>query len=141
MPIVTVDSEDLKSLIGRKVSDEELKRVLPLNKLLVEDWKGTELKLEVTPDRPDLFSAEGIARQLSAWLGVKPGLQGFEVAEPKIVMNTSRSFLRPFVTCAVVRDVRMSHRMIKSIMQLQETLDLTLGRDRKKVAIGLHDIS
>ena len=141
MPIVTVDSEDLKSLIGRKVSDEELKRVLPLNKLSIEEWNGTELKIEVTPDRPDLFSAEGMARQLGAWLNVRPGLSKFELSSAKITMNVSRVSLRPFITCAVVRGVRMSDSMVRSIMQLQETLDLTLGRDRKKVAIGLHDIS
>ena len=141
MPIITVDSDDLKSLIGRKISDEELRRALPLAKMLIEDWNGTELKIEVTPDRPDLFSAEGMARQLASWLGVSTGLERLQIAPAKIQVNASKVSLRPYITCGLVRGVRMSDHMIKSIMQLQETLDLTLGRDRKKVAIGLHDIS
>jgi len=141
MPIVTVDSDDLKSLITRKITDEELKAALPLNKLSIEDWAGSELTIEVTPDRPDLFSAEGMARQLNSWLGTNPGLAKFQVSPAKIEIRTSPVSLRPFITCGIARNVRMSDRMIKSIMQLQETLDLTLGRDRKKVAIGLHDIS
>jgi len=141
MPIITIDSEDLKALITRKITDDELRSALPLNKLSIEDWAGSCLKIEVTPDRPDLFSTEGIARQLNSWLGTSPGLAKFQVSPPKIEVKASPVALRPFITCGVVRNVRMSDRTIKSIMQLQETLDLTLGRDRKKVAIGLHDLS
>ena len=141
MPVVTLDSDDLKSLISRKITDEELKAAMSLNKLSIESWEGSEMKIEATPDRPDLFSAEGIARQLNSWLGTNPGLAKFQISPPKIEIRTSPVSLRPFITCGIARNVRMSNRMIKSIMQLQETLDLTLGRDRKKVAIGLHDLS
>lgn len=140
MPIITVNPDDLKSLIGRKISDEELKRTLPLNKLSIEEWKE-EIKIEVTPDRPDLFSTEGMARQISSWLGINTGLAKTSVSKPQIEVIPSKVSLRPFITCGVVRNVRMSNEMIKSIMQLQEMLDFTLGRDRKKVAIGLHDVS
>jgi phenylalanyl-tRNA synthetase beta chain len=140
MPIITVDPEDLKSLIGRRISDEELRRILPLNKLNIESWNG-EMKIEVTPDRPDLFSAEGMARQMASWLGITTGSVKFEIAKPKIEVVPSKVSLRPFITCGAVRGAAMDDRMIKSIMQLQETLDLTLGRDRKKVAIGIHDVS
>jgi phenylalanyl-tRNA synthetase beta chain len=140
MPVITVDPEDLKTLIGRRLSDEEMKRILPLNKMNIEDW-GEEVKIEVTPDRPDLFSAEGMARQISAWLGISPGFAKPIISPPKIEVRASKVSLRPFITCGLVRGIRMSDRMIKSIMQLQEMLDLTLGRDRKKVAIGLHDVS
>ncbi|MCX6814386.1 MAG: phenylalanine--tRNA ligase subunit beta [Candidatus Aenigmarchaeota archaeon] len=139
MPIITVDSDDLKSLIGRKISDEEMKKVLPLNKLSIEDW-SEEIKIEVTPDRPDLFSTEGMARQISSWLGINTGLVKTDVSKPLIEVVPSKVSLRPFITCGVVRGVRMNDSMIKSIMQLQEMLDFTLGRDRKKVAIGLHDV-
>ena len=141
MPIITVDSDDLKSLIGRKVSDEELRRILPLNKLNIESWEGSEMKIEVTPDRPDLFSTEGMARQIASWLGIATGFEKFDISKPKIEVIPSKVSLRPFITCGAVRGVAMDDRMIKSIMQLQEMLDLTLGRDRKKVAIGIHDVS
>jgi phenylalanyl-tRNA synthetase beta chain len=140
MPIITINPDDLRSLIGRRIPDDEMKRILPLNKLGIEDW-NEEMKIEVTPDRPDLFSTEGMARQLRSWLGISTGLEKTPVSKPRIEMVPSRVELRPFVTCGIVRGVRMSDRMIKSIMQLQEMLDFTLGRDRKKVAIGLHDVS
>jgi phenylalanyl-tRNA synthetase beta chain len=141
MPIITVDSEDMKSLIGRKISDEELKRILPMNKLNIESWDGSEMKIEVTPDRPDLFSTEGMARQISGWLDIATGPAKFDISKPKIELVPSKVSLRPFITCGAVRGLRMDDRIIKSIMQLQEMLDLTLGRDRKKVAIGIHDVS
>jgi phenylalanyl-tRNA synthetase beta chain len=141
MPVISVSSQDLKSLLGRKVSDDELESVLPLNKLEIESREGDELRVEVTPDRPDLLSAEGIARQLNSWLSVRPGLMEYHVSPPRIEVRTKKPKLRPCFTCAVVRGLKLDDLSIRSLMQLQEMVDLTLGRDRKKVAIGIHDVS
>ncbi|MEM7815593.1 MAG: phenylalanine--tRNA ligase subunit beta [Candidatus Aenigmatarchaeota archaeon] len=140
MPIISVNVEDLKRMVGRSIPDKELESIMPVMKMNIEEW-GEEAKIEVTPDRPDLFSAEGMARQISSWLGITPGLQKFDVSKPRVEMKTTKVSLRPFITCGIVRNLKMSDSMVKSVMQLQETLDLTLGRDRKKVAIGIHDVS
>jgi phenylalanyl-tRNA synthetase beta chain len=39
-----------------------------------------------------------------------------------------------------VRNIKFTDPFIKSLMEVQEKLDLTLGRKRKKVSIGVHDI-
>jgi phenylalanyl-tRNA synthetase beta chain len=139
MPVININLDDLRTLLKRKVSDDMLTEVLELNKIKVEEF-GKELKLEVTADRPDLFSSEGIARQLNAWLGHSvPAV--YSKSKPKVEeMKTEKLSLRPHISCAVVRGLKMSDRVIKSIMQLQEALDFTIGMDRKKVAIGIHDI-
>ena len=48
-------------------------------------------------------------------------------------------FLAPFVVTALVKNITMTDELIKSLMDLQEKLHLGIGRDRKKVAIGVHD--
>ncbi|HDD72529.1 MAG TPA: phenylalanine--tRNA ligase subunit beta, partial [Candidatus Aenigmarchaeota archaeon] len=140
MPVISVSATDLKNLIGRKMTDEELKTILPLNKLEIDSWNGDEIKIEVTPDRPDLYSPEGIARQLRAWMCIKTGPPSHIVSRPVINIKAENVSLRPHIVAGVVRGLKMNDYLIKSLMQLQEMVDLTLGRDRKKVAIGVHDL-
>ncbi|MEK6839429.1 MAG: phenylalanine--tRNA ligase subunit beta, partial [Nanoarchaeota archaeon] len=47
--------------------------------------------------------------------------------------------VRPAVACAVIKNINMDDATIKSIMDMQDKLTLTHGRNRKKVAIGIHD--
>lgn len=140
MPTITISRERLKSLIRKKISDSQLEELLFLNKIEVEEW-ADEMKLEVTADRPDFLSAEGIARQLNSWLGLSTGLIEYPIQEPKIKVIVNSVPTRPHIVCAAVRELQLDDEKIKSIMQLQELLDLTIGRDRVKTSIGLHDMS
>lgn len=141
MPVITVDLQDLKSLIDRPVSDEQLETVLPLIKCEIDSRDGDEFRIEVTPDRPDLLSTEGIARQVSYWLGFRRGLHKFNTTKPRLTMTADAVLSRPEIVAGCVRGVEMSNEMVRSIMQLQEAIDFTIGRDRAKTAIGVHDVS
>lgn len=141
MPTITVSAQDLASLVDKPVTREQLETVLPLVKCEIDSWEGDEMRIEVTPDRPDLLSTEGIARQVSSWLGFRRGLHGYVVSKPRIVMKTSPVKPRPEIVAGLIRGVEMSDPMVRSIMQLQEAIDFTIGRDRLKTAIGIHDFS
>jgi phenylalanyl-tRNA synthetase beta chain len=140
MPVLSISAQDLRSLLRRKISDSELCEVLPLNKMEIDSWDGDEIKIEITPDRPDLYSVEGIARQVNGWLGLKTGLQGKILSKHRIDLRADRSNSRPYIVAGVVRGLEMNDYLIKSLMQLQELIDLSLGRDRRKVAIGVHNL-
>jgi phenylalanyl-tRNA synthetase beta chain len=139
MPVITVSASDLKSLIPKPVTDEQLETIMPLVKCEIDSWKEDEMKVEITPDRPDLLSTEGIARQISSWLGFTRGLHGYVVSKPKISLSTDTVKVRPELVAGLVRGVEMSDNMVRSIMQLQESIDFTIGRDRAKTAIGIHN--
>jgi phenylalanyl-tRNA synthetase beta chain len=141
MPVITLSVSDLKSMMGRPVPDDQLRAVLPLIKCDIESWEGDGLRVEVTPDRPDLLSTEGIARQLSYWLGIRRGLHSYVVSKPSISVSTEPVGVRPEIVAGSIRGVGMSDSMVRSIMQLQEAIDFTIGRDRVKTAIGIHDAS
>ncbi len=141
MPVIEVSANDLKGMLGREVADSELENVLPLNKLEIDEWDGDKIKIEVTPDRPDLMSTEGIARQVSAWLGIKRGLPSHVISKPTISMTASPVKVRPCIVAGAVRGLRLDDDTVRSIMQLQELIDFTIGRDRVKTAIGVHDVS
>ena len=49
--------------------------------------------------------------------------------------------MRPIIGCAVVRGLSFTSEAIESLMGLQEDLHWGLGRNRRKVAIGVHDLS
>ncbi len=139
MPAVTVSRAELLTLIGRPLSPENLSEALMMNKLEI-DADGEQLHLTATPDRPDLFSVEGIARQLQGWLGIRTRLRPYHAAPPHVELTVGRSGLRPCVAAGVVRNIRLDDATIRSLFSLQESLDATLGRNRAKAAIGIHDL-
>jgi len=99
--------------------------------------------VEFFPDRPDLYSPEGVARAMQGFLGLKTGLANYQVQKGSIVLLVEESVkaVRPIIGCAVVRGLEFSNEAIESLMGLQEDLHWGLGRNRRKVAIGVHDIS
>ena len=137
MPSVTVSFRELQQMVG--TSQDKLREALILNKLEIDDEHGDEWKLEATPDRPDLFSVEGIARQLRAWMGISAGLHEYPVAPARLTLEVGVS-KRPCVAAGIVRNVTLDDATVRSLFSLQELLDLTLGRGRKKAAIGIHDM-
>ncbi|MCX6710180.1 MAG: phenylalanine--tRNA ligase subunit beta [Candidatus Woesearchaeota archaeon] len=100
-----------------------------------------ELAVEVFPNRPDMLSVEGFARALSVFIGIKKGFKEYKVKKTplKVDVDSSVKSVRPFIKCAVMRNVNLDDDAIKSLMQLQEKLHQTHGRKRKRVAIGVHD--
>ncbi len=143
MPTITVNLNDLNSLLGRRLALEEFREIVfPLKCGQVESVIGSEITLEVSHDRPDLFSVEGIARELKGILGIEVGLPRYELRESgfRVFIDQSVLPIRPFISCAIVRGIEMNEEAIVQAMQLQEKLHLAHGRRRRKVSIGIHDI-
>jgi len=102
--------------------------------------KEGQLVVEVTPNRPDLFSTEGILRALACYSGKKAPEYKVKKADYKMVVGKGVEAIRPFVRCGVVKGVKINHETIQNLMQMQEKLHDTVGRRRKKVAVGIHDL-
>jgi len=142
MPVIVVNLEDLRELLGRDVSLEELQDRLPM---MGTSWEGvTEdgFHLEVFPNRPDLLSIEGLARAYASWTGARTGLRKYPVkkSDYKVVVDKKTQEVRPWFVTAVVKNVEFDDPLIRSIIQMQEKLHVTHGRRRRKVAIGLHSL-
>jgi phenylalanyl-tRNA synthetase beta chain len=145
MPVVTFDYDDLVGLIGREVPMETLLERVPQLGADIHscDPATGELSIEFFPDRSDLYSVEGAARALRSFLGFEKGLTRYEVEASDVVLNIDPSVkdVRPYMVAGVVEDIVMSDDLIRSMMELQEKLHLTMGRKRAKVSIGLHDMA
>jgi len=105
----------------------------------VENSTENEITLELTPDRPDLFGIEGLARAIKQYLGIQMGLKKHKVDTAKIQIKASYLPYRPYLAAAVIRNVIVNDAFIRSLMNIQDVLTDTIGRKRKKVAIGIHD--
>ncbi len=142
MPVIDVNLEDLRGLLGMEVTMEELRDRLPM---MGTGWEGeTEdgFQLEVFPNRPDMLSIEGLARAYSTFTGIKKGLKRYEVKEAgyEVAVEEKVEGVRPWFVTAVVKNVEFDDPLIRSIIQMQEKLHVTHGRRRRKVAIGLHNL-
>jgi phenylalanyl-tRNA synthetase beta chain len=138
MVVIEIDKNDLKNLIGKDLKDEEIEETLFLLKI-ESKISGDKIECEMNPDRPDMFSVEGIAREMKGFLGIEVGLKKYDVTESNHVLKKEKAEVRPVIACAIILDVKMTDELIKSLMQMQEKLHATIGRNRKKVAIGVHD--
>jgi len=143
MPVINFNHQDLCRLIGEEVPREVLDERIPMLGADMQDAaEGDEMSVEFFPSRPDLFSVEGVARALRAFLGLRPGISEYPVEESGLSMTVDPSVkdVRPEVVCAAVYDVSIDDAFIRSLMEVQEKLHITIGRKRAKVAIGVHDL-
>lgn len=145
MPTIQVDFEDLQKLMGITLpaSDEELDEVLAYVKGEVKMRVGSELHIEIKDsNRPDLWNVEGIVRALKGFLSIEVGAKKYRIAGNsgvKIHVAPKLRDIRPYIACAVVKGLELDDRAIRSFIHLQDKLDLTYGRRRRRTSIGLYN--
>src|SRR5438445_2038263 len=138
MPTITYDKLDLLDLVGRKIDDKELREVIDSIKPAVVKIDN-QIILEHYQDRPDLYGIEGLARAIRLYIGAeKP--KKFKEKSSGLEIKVDSVTVRPFIAAAVVKNVKLDSKFIKSLMGIQEVLHETMGRKRKRVAIGIHDL-
>jgi phenylalanyl-tRNA synthetase beta chain len=143
MPVIEVNIEDFRELLGRDIQIPELMDRLPM---MGTSWEGETdegFALEVFPNRPDLLSLEGLVRAYASWTGAQTGLRDYYVhsSEYKVIVDQKTQEVRPYFVTAVIKNVEFDDALIRSLIQMQEKLHVTHGRRRRKVAIGIHNLS
>ncbi|XP_049851362.1 phenylalanine--tRNA ligase beta subunit-like [Schistocerca gregaria] len=159
MPVVSVPRDLLFETLGRSYSNEEFSQLcfdfgIELDEVTTESnlcrKRGVELadandevvcKIEVPANRCDLLCFEGISRALLMYLE-KMGLPSYRLSDPMVEMHVNASVMevRPHIVCAVLRNVRMTQRVYKSFIELQEKLHSSICRKRYFASIGTHDL-
>ncbi|MFW9896203.1 MAG: phenylalanine--tRNA ligase subunit beta [Candidatus Thorarchaeota archaeon] len=144
MPTIDLKIERLERLVGRKLDIKELEYDLQWISLDLEDINEEEqkVKVEYNPNRPDFSSPEGIARALKGYYELEIGLPSYDINQGNIVLTVDPSVkkVRPYIVCGVIRDIDLDEDEVATLMNIQEDLHWAVGRDRKKVAIGVHDL-
>lgn len=140
MPVVKIKKDRLEELVGKET--KEVLEKIPMLGADIEREQKNEVDIEFFPNRPDLFSAEGVARAMRGYLGIEKGLPSYEQKKSNIDLNVDGSVknVRPKISAAVVKNLDLKENDVTSLVNLQEHLHWGLGRNRKKVSIGIHDL-
>jgi phenylalanyl-tRNA synthetase beta chain len=155
MPTIEIDYAGFEQAIGKEEArcrfgnsqnpdlgaiDEVLSNVKAEVKCF--DAKEGTLTVEMKDTaRSDLWSVEGLGRALQSYLKHTKGIKPYSVGKPIVEVNVDPNLfgIRPFICCAVVKDIHLSDSIIKGIMHLQDKLDGTQGRNRQKTSIGIYN--
>lgn len=121
---------------------KEIEEKFPLFGTPIENINEEEIEIAVTPNRPELVSMHNFIRDFKKFLGKETGLQKYLLKKPKqgydVKVSASVKDVRPFTVCAVIENLKLDSSKIKEIIEIQEKLHITLGRNRRKVAIGIY---
>ncbi|KIY74100.1 phenylalanyl-tRNA synthetase subunit beta [Cylindrobasidium torrendii FP15055 ss-10] len=156
MPTVAVDKAELFERLGQTYTTNEFDELcfeygLELDEDTTEEVeelkkKGLpaerpQLKIEVPANRYDLLCIEGIARNLSTYLGKAPAPK-YTLSQPKLTVTIApeTAKVRPLFACAILRNITFTPSSYASFIDLQDKLHQNICRRRQLVAIGTHDL-
>lgn len=136
MANITIDRKEIEKYI--KLNDETVERISMMG--VPSELSGDSLNLEILPNRPDLLSMQGFLRAFKAFIGKEPGLKRYKIekSDAKIFVDKAVDKVRPYSMAAIVKGVKFDDEVIKQIMQWQEKIHSTIGRNRRKVALGYY---
>ena len=136
MVMINTSIDEMNKLLGKKLTKEKYSDIA-FKYGLDLDINGDELNFETTSDRAELISKYGLARLLSQLIH-KP----INVKDPKINEGISISVEkteRPFVNCLLLRLKKELGERASELVEIQNKVDLVIGRRRGMAAIGLFD--
>jgi len=110
-------------------------------------WKlGGEARLEngefiaeFNPDRPDLYSFWGLSRAIRLYMN-KESYRETKVLNSSYYLENKNPKNRPYIVSAVVKNSEAG-KNLQYLIDFQEKLHSTLGRNRRIAAIGIHDLN
>ena len=148
MPTIDVDYAEFEHLLGIKLQgdiaklDEILAFVKSETKLFDKQEDVVSIEIKDT-NRADLWNTEGLARALRGFLNVAKGPKEYAIGKPTVDVHVDPRLkgVRPYMGCAIVKNVKLTDTIIRGLMHLQDKLDQTYGRNRQKTSIGLYDYS
>ena len=99
------------------------------------------VRMELLAVRPDMFDPGGLARVLRNYFKENLDSPSYpsQASDYRVTVSADLS-QRPYISCAVVRNLKLDDDKIRVIMKLQENLHWALGRDRKRASIGVYDL-
>jgi phenylalanyl-tRNA synthetase beta chain len=150
MPTITAHLHDLQALIGREISLSELEERMPLAKAELKRDEDGELTIEFNDtNRPDLWSAEGLARQIrvheegksrpyTCFVSPKEAPAVAAGAEAVIHVSPALQDVRPYIAAFLVKGITIDDEGLRQLIQSQEKLSENFGNKRAAVSVGTY---
>jgi len=142
MANVKFNKKQFEKEIGKL--DDKMQNKIAMFGTPVESVSSEEVEIEIFPNRPDLLSYHGFKRGFLGFLDKKTGLKKYKLNKPEkdyqVIIDSSVKDIRPYTACAIVKKLKLDNDKIKELIDIQEKLHTTIGRKRKKVAIGIYPL-
>lgn len=141
MPTITFSLKDFQQLLGKKVSQEELKDLLEFAKAELEKSEEDNVSVKYNDTNlPYLWSVEGLTMFLRGVLGKQKGIPALKLEKSKyeLVVDKSVADVRPFISSFIAKGKKIDDYLLKQLIQLQEKIADNYGRRRQKIAIGIY---
>ncbi|CAL3964773.1 unnamed protein product [Diplocarpon coronariae] len=158
MPTISVDKAELYKALGQEYTTDEFEALcFEFGIELDEDTSNSdrlivngkqvpaELKIEIPANRYDMLCFEGIALMLNIFREKTP-FPNYRLVIPNngevqtITVHPDTLQVRPYVSGAILRNVKFTQEAYDSFISLQDKLHQNLARHRTLVAIGTHDL-
>jgi len=123
-----------------KINENKLEDLLFNLKSEMKPIDQDHIEIEINNDRPDLLFVYGIIRAIKGLLKRELGEAKYPVKSTEYSFEVKEVKSRPYALAAIVEGIKLDEELLKELIQFQEKLHITIGRKRKKVAIGLHDL-
>ena len=156
MPKIECNEKLFFDAIEKKYTYDELEDVLPCAKAELDekpDMSQPEnervIKIELNDtNRPDLWSTNGVARQIKLHEGGKTvdymklmSNFGNNDYEGRVVnVDPSIKDVRPYMVAFMITGKPIDEPMLKDIIQTQEKLAWNFGRKRKSISMGVYRV-
>ena len=149
MPKIEVHETLFESLLAQHYTDDALEEIFPVAKAELDGHDTDErlYKIELNDtNRPDLWSAAGVARALNTYeSGTFPAYDFFsdetvrrDSGDRRLIVDASVEPVRPFSIGFAVKGKVVSETILEALIQSQEKLCNNFGRKRKSIAMGVY---
>jgi len=142
MPVTIHNKKYLLKRLGFKIDDETLVRNIENMGPNVKSMNDKEITVEYQANRPDIISAVGLARAIRYYMRRSRNF-AYAVKEGEgatITVGKHAAKIRPYVAAILVENMELEEDDLLDIINFTEKLSDTHGRQRNKIAIGLHDL-
>src|SRR3989338_8596675 len=110
---IEVSFKELQKKIG-KICEEEIEQTLFDMGFELENLEGDVLTIDITAERPDLLSLQGISRALQSYLGIKNEKEYVVKKEDYVILvKESVKKVRPYTVAAVIKNLSLNTEKIK----------------------------
>ena len=102
--------------------------------------ESDEIKIEFNPDRPDLFSFPMLEQAISVYnRNVAADIPDYEMVREQIEVDPHTKAIRKVIGGFYAAGPAIG-KNLEDLIDYQEKLHLSIGRDRRKISIGIHDM-
>ena len=144
MTIVEGSLTKFKKLLKKRMSNQEIEETLADIGMELKSIEKDEIRIEITADRVDLITINGLARAVNCYKGFVKEYTEIKVnkSDYELLVDSSIKKYPNSANCRsfVIKNIKLSDADIIELMHVQEKIHDTYGRKRKKLSMGFYDL-